>query len=52
MPLVHQKKRDASKDAYLHACSYTVLRFSGTRLTTDINGCMDSILSQIELNKK
>lgn len=47
-----QKKRDASKDAYLHACGYTVLRFSGTRLTTDIKGCMDSILSQIGLNKK
>ncbi len=41
------KARDASKDAYLRACGYEVLRFSDVDIKTNINACVSSIMSHL-----
>lgn len=38
-----QRRRDASKDAYLQACGYTVLRFSDKQLEQNVAGCVSAI---------
>lgn len=39
-----QRKRDASKDAYLQACGYTVLRLSDKRIEQDVESCVHAIM--------
>lgn len=43
-----QKRQDASKDAYLQACGYIVMRFSGTQIRENIHACIDSIKTKIQ----
>jgi len=38
-----QRRRDASKDAYLQACGYTVLRLSDKQIETDVHACVRAI---------
>lgn len=38
-----QRRRDASKDAYLQACGYTVVRFSDKQLQHDLPACIEAI---------
>lgn len=38
-----QRARDTSKDAYLRACGYTVLRLSDERIKSDLDGCVHAI---------
>lgn len=38
-----QQKQDASKDAYLRACGYTVLRLSDKRINENIEECVQAI---------
>jgi very-short-patch-repair endonuclease len=42
-----QQKQDASKNAYLRTCGYTVLRFSDTEMKQDIHQCISTIISAI-----
>lgn len=35
------KKQDKAKNAYLKACGFNLLRFSGTEIRNDIEGCID-----------
>lgn len=39
-----QRARDASKDAYLQACGYTVLRLSDKRIEQDADSCVHAIM--------
>lgn len=43
-----QRKRDASKDAYLQACGYTVLRLSDKRIEQDVDSCIHAIKSLLQ----
>lgn len=45
-----QRKRDASKDAYLRACGFTIMRFTDKEIEGDIANCIHRILDFLKLN--
>ena len=44
-----QRRQDASKDAYLQACGYTVIRFSDKQIRQDIHSCIQAIKTRLPL---
>jgi very-short-patch-repair endonuclease/transposase-like protein len=45
-----QRRRDTSKDAYLQACGYTVIRFSDKQIEHDVNACVAAIAAILRLD--
>ena len=45
-----RKRLDASKDAYLRACGFTVLRLRGSAIKTDLDGCVDKVASHLSVD--
>lgn len=42
------RRRDKSKDAYLAACGFQVLRFTGDQIRADTDECLDAILDHLD----